>query len=96
MNWALLVKLLLIASGRQSSEHAGETLGSEAGSFLWAALEKAAQLPDTVTVSVLPSPVPPCPSSQLLYHCGRWGPLIYLGAKSTINSGDQTKIRSVA
>lgn len=82
MNWALLVKLLLIASGRQRSEHAGETLGSEAGSFLRAALEKAVQLPDTVTASVLPSPVPPCPSlSQLLYYTGRWGPLIYLGAK---------------
>lgn len=82
MNWALLVKLLLIASGRQSREGAGETSGSEAGSFLWEALEKAVQLPDTFTVSMLPSPEPPCPSlSQLLHHTGRWGPLTHLHAK---------------
>ena len=82
MNWPLLVKLLLILSGRESRGGAGETLGSEAASFLWAALKKAGQLPDTFTVSMLPYPEPPCPSlSQLLYHSGRWGPLTHLHAK---------------
>ena len=73
MNWALLVKLLLIASGRQSREGAGETSGSEAGSFLWEALEKAVQLPDTFTVSMLPSPEPPCPSLSQLLSLGQLG-----------------------